>query len=405
MVAMHRAAKGRANTSPQVKGIGKIRRIALPIAMTVRSIAASLRGHSIALNVFIFTMSGDYHARVLGEALRRRGHSVTLHRDEDTGTVETLQFHADDAGTSACVEGSAWRVELSRVDVAWNRRSRLARAAPGVDPRDRSYCNQQLRFATGALRRLMPQAFWINPEAAARDCDSKPLQLQLAGRCGLRIPDTLVSNCPDAIRAFLDLHDRVIYKPLMGHVWREHDVTRSSYTARVSVRDLPPDQLVRAVPGIFQVQVEKQFEVRAQFFGDTSLAVRIESSQLSGGEFDWRPGQAAISSAEPIDVPPGVHAACRALMKAIGVVSGAFDFIVTPSGQWIFLEVNEGGQFLFLEQWAPQLPVVDAFCAFVEARRSDFKYRPPDDPLRFARLAANVPDESARSPAQAACIE
>ena len=29
---------------------------------------------------------------------------------------------------------------------------------------------------------------------------------------------------------------------------------------------------------------------------------------------------------------------------------GAFDFIVTPENEWIFLEVNPNGQWLWLEQ-------------------------------------------------------
>lgn len=36
-------------------------------------------------------------------------------------------------------------------------------------------------------------------------------------------------------------------------------------------------------------------------------------------------------------------------MRELGLVYGAFDFVITPDVEWIFLEVNPGGQFGFLE--------------------------------------------------------
>jgi hypothetical protein len=36
-------------------------------------------------------------------------------------------------------------------------------------------------------------------------------------------------------------------------------------------------------------------------------------------------------------------------MVDLGLVYGAFDFVIGPDGTWIFLEVNPGGQFRFVE--------------------------------------------------------
>ena len=38
-------------------------------------------------------------------------------------------------------------------------------------------------------------------------------------------------------------------------------------------------------------------------------------------------------------LPPDVEQACRRLMRNLGIVSGCFDFIVTPEGEHVFLEV------------------------------------------------------------------
>jgi biotin carboxylase len=45
---------------------------------------------------------------------------------------------------------------------------------------------------------------------------------------------------------------------------------------------------------------------------------------------------------------------------------GALDFLVTPEGEWVFLEVNPNGQWAFVEQ-ATGLPIAaaiaDALCS------------------------------------------
>jgi len=37
-------------------------------------------------------------------------------------------------------------------------------------------------------------------------------------------------------------------------------------------------------------------------------------------------------------------------MDSLGLVFGALDFVVTPDGQWIFLEINPNGQWFWIER-------------------------------------------------------
>lgn len=245
---------------------------------------------------------------------------------------------------------------------------------------------QQKRFSDAALRNLLRKTFWINPHDAARNADHKPKQLQLALRNGLRIPETLVSNRPEAIRRFLDAHPDAIHKPLVGACWEEDDKVLATYTARVRPEDLPPDPLLRAAPGIFQAKVKKQYEVRAQFFGTSCFALKIDPSRIEYGEMDWRLHQNGDMTDGSVVLPDAVHAACVRQLRSLGLVAGAFDFIVTPEDEWIYLEVNEAGQFIFVEQWCPELPVFDALCAFIESGDPDFAYRRPAQPMALETL-------------------
>ena len=344
--------------------------------------------------VFIYTMPDDWHAILAEAALKRRGHRVLRYFGTDFPERAEIEFSYGKDGDSLHLHTIDGSYALSEFDVVWNRRMLAPKVPPNVDPRDREYVSQQIRFADASLRSLLREAFWINPYDAARNADHKPKQLQLALRNGLKIPETLISNRPEAIRSFIARHPSVIHKPLIGAAWEENDKTMSTYTARVRPEDLPGDELLRAGPGIFQAQVKKQFEVRAQFFGASCFALKIDSSRIEYGEMDWRLHQNGDMTDGSVALPDDVYQACLKQMQSLGLVAGAFDFIVTPDDEWIYLEVNEAGQFIFVEQWCDELTVFDALCGFIQSGDAAFKYRQTSDAIRLAELIETVKPET-----------
>jgi hypothetical protein len=88
---------------------------------------------------------------------------------------------------------------------------------------------------------------------------------------------------------------------------------------------------------------------------------------------------------EVTEIPPSVRQRCVELMQELGIVFGCFDFIVTPRGDPVFLEVNQMGQFLFLEAYT-DLPILDAFAEFLLAGRPDFDWKLGSSSLRWAQV-------------------
>ncbi len=343
--------------------------------------------------VFIYTMPGDWHAILAEAALKQRGHRVLRYFGTDFPALADIEFEYSGSGESLQLHTIDGSYRLSEFDVVWNRRMTAPKLPTGIDPRDRDYVSLQLRFGDASLRSLLRDAFWINPYDAARNADHKPKQLQLALRNGLKIPETLISNRPEAIRRFIDAHPSVIHKPLVGSAWEEGDKTLSTYTARVRAEDLPNETLLRAAPGIFQVQVRKQFEVRAQFFGASYFALKIDSTRIEYGEMDWRLHQNGAMTDGSVTLPDAVYRACMKQLQSLGLVAGAFDFIVTPEDEWIYLEVNEAGQFIFVEQWHTEFTLFDALCDFIESGDAAFEYRQKPNAQRLADLIETVKPE------------
>ena len=343
--------------------------------------------------VFIYTMPGDWHAVLAEAALKQRGHRVLRYFGTDFPALADVEFEYGEGGESLRLHTIDGSYQLSDFDVVWNRRMTAPKLPSGIDPRDRDYVSLQLRFGDAAMRSLLREAFWINPYDAARNADHKPKQLQLALRNGLKIPETLVSNRPEAIRRFIDAHPSVIHKPLIGAAWEEDDKTLSTYTARVRAEDLPGEALLRAAPGIFQAQVPKQFEVRAQFFGASYFALKIDSTRIEYGEMDWRLHQNGAMTDGSVALPDAVYRACMKQLDSLGLVAGAFDFIVTPDDEWIYLEVNEAGQFIFVEQWHTEFTLFDALCDFIESADPAFRYQRKPGAQRLADLIETVDPE------------
>ncbi len=88
-------------------------------------------------------------------------------------------------------------------------------------------------------------------------------------------------------------------------------------------------------------------DVRLTVVNDRYFAVRIDAT-TDATEIDWRVDYDALHQT-PVDTPDPIRNAVRVLMRRLDLRFAALDFVVVPSGQWIFLEINPNGQWAWLE--------------------------------------------------------
>ena len=67
------------------------------------------------------------------------------------------------------------------------------------------------------------------------------------------------------------------------------------------------------------------------------------------GKIDWRQGYDYGLKQEIVEIPESIKQFCIAFLKEIHLNFGCFDFIVTPNNDYIFLECNPNGQWLWIE--------------------------------------------------------
>jgi glutathione synthase/RimK-type ligase-like ATP-grasp enzyme len=236
-------------------------------------------------------------------------------------------------------------------------------------------------FREGLLSSLAPDAFWVNPPGSAKQVRSKLRQHHEALRAGLRLPRSAYTNDPEVIRRFIRAHGQVIYKPLYPAIWEEAGERWGIYTTPITEGDLVADPLLQAVPGIYQEVVPKAYELRITAIGHHLFAAKIRSQETVKGKLDWRLAWDELI-VEPTELDQDIASRCLTLLKNLGLVFGCFDFIVTPEDDHIFLEVNQMGQFGFIER-ACGLPLIDAMSEFLLQGRADFQWHEDNVTVRL----------------------
>jgi glutathione synthase/RimK-type ligase-like ATP-grasp enzyme len=326
-------------------------------------------------------------------ALASRGHEAVLWYAADLPQTQTLQWELDGAEARVEVRGSS-RVD-GRFDAVWNRRPRGPVMPSDMHPGDRTFAAREWSSCiAGTWRTIGAGAFWVNPVDAAERAECKPLQLVEANRVGLKTPPTLISNDPDRIRAFVDAQDgETVYKPFDMGRWSDGTTIAGTSTSVVAPDAMDDDDALRLCPGIFQPRIAKDHELRVTFVGHRAFAARLESQRHDETRVDWRVG-AGLLDITPTSLPDGVEARCRALMDRLGIVFACFDFVVTPAGEHLFLELNQAGQFLWVERAEPRLLMLEAMVSMLAEGRPDYAWR-PQKPLRFADFCDYALDELA----------
>ncbi|MGH3832147.1 MAG: hypothetical protein ACRDRS_17155 [Pseudonocardiaceae bacterium] len=190
-------------------------------------------------------------------------------------------------------------------------------------------------------------ALWINHPARVAVAEYKPIQLHLATRCGLSTPRTLITNDKAAAIEFAEaVGGPVVCKTLSSLVLSEQGVPHMTYTTPVDARAIDSAALATTAH-LIQEWVPKQYDARVTMVGRHAFAVAIHASS-DQGRVDWRSDYGSLTYRR-IDPPSGVTAASARFLRRLGLTFGAFDFVITPHGEWVMLECNPAGQWLWLQ--------------------------------------------------------
>jgi glutathione synthase/RimK-type ligase-like ATP-grasp enzyme len=134
------------------------------------------------------------------------------------------------------------------------------------------------------------------------------------------------------------------------------------YTSRVREADLASAEALRHSPMVFQELIPKAYELRVAFVAGETFPAALDASGTSRGQTDWRRVAPEECHWRKAQLPSEVASGLSVLMTELGLVFGAVDLSCTPAGEYVFLEVNPGGEWGMLERDLG-LPISEAIAA------------------------------------------
>lgn len=304
------------------------------------------------MNILVLAPENDCHAPDVITELKNRGHRVTNISGDNFPRQDQMSIHLDNTGEALTLRRQDQAINLLDADTVWRRRGEFASIDfEALHADDRHFAREEAQTAADGFRDIaaLNGARWVNPRHAAKRINNKPYQLALARRAGLSIPETLISNDAADIKAFHTAHHaKVIYKPLTPALFKEDGKEMVSFVNIVPQDVVENGDLLKLSPGIYQPFMDKVFELRVNVFGDQILATRIDNQHIDGAQVDWR-SKVHLTPLSEFNLPEWLQTAILKFMREADLVFGALDFIVTRQGEFVFLEVNEMGQFLWLD--------------------------------------------------------
>lgn len=302
--------------------------------------------------ILILTGRDDLTADAVVEELANRGEEVVRFDTADFPTASRLAVSLTGNGWAGLLAGSR-KVRLESVKSVWWRRPHEFRTPDDWPGPARALAISEARSGLLGVLGSLPVR-WINHPAADAAANYKPRQLAVAARVGLDVPRSVITSDPDYAREFIG-DDRAVYKGLGGGVLGPGGQRQFLPVVLVSAEQM--DDGVTGTAHLFQERIPKAFEVRLTVVGDRMFPVAIHAGSEEA-QLDWRTDYRSLTY-EPVDIPPDVATGVGRLMAELGLYFGALDFAVTPSGRWVFFEVNPNGQWHWLAVKAG-IPLVEA---------------------------------------------
>jgi len=300
------------------------------------------------VKVLILTHENDPHANAVYSSLERRGVPFFRVDTEKLTTDYEITFHSKSG--LYIISGKNEEVTIDEEWNIWNRRV----MDPEI-PKDVPKNLEEIVF-TETKRTWQGLLFAhrgkvVNRPQAEFAANNKIDQLLFARGHpkSVQIPDTLLTNNPGALRRFYREHDQICHKLQRAALVKEGEEYLITYNNLVTSRNMQHADLIRRNPSLFQVYIPKEYELRITALKGKNIAIAIFSQDSEQSKVDFRRYDFDNVRYELINLPPQVDHFCTSLLAHYGLNFGEIDMIRTPQGEYVFLELNPNGQWLWLE--------------------------------------------------------
>lgn len=296
---------------------------------------------------------------MVGEALMDSGVKVFIRTPQELLEESMLSIAQEKDNNNSNI--NFMNFNIHDLQVIWLRRPRYffsRNNAIGIS--EHIKWNQETLFLGIIYKLLEVGKYVIHNYLQNAFVKNKYFQLVHAKRLGFRIPGTYYICNKNLLNTLKNKNSgqNWLIKPATELVFEDENKILRYGSASVLMCDIQ-DEI--DIPLLVQNKIIIKKEIKCVYINRQIFAVEIS---VSYDYEDLNDVPYADRTYKAIEVPSDIKEKCISLCEQLGLVLVTIDFIINQEGEWVFIEMNENGQFLFVEELCPELPILHTTVKF-----------------------------------------
>lgn len=314
--------------------------------------------------ILVITDKCDVHADFVTIELRKLGGDIVRMNTQDMGCNSDftlgkldlaepwhLKFHFKDSDKT---------VTSDSFDTIWYRKPEQVEPDPNItEEHAQIFVKEEYSYFLRSFYNLYSNKTWVNPFWNLRQSSQKLPNLELAVKLGLKVPKTLVTNNPEVAREFGEnCQWNVLVKTFhfSGFVVNQTEAWHCFAKHIDKEQFLQFAKTISFAPTFLQQYIDKSIELRVTIIGEEVFTAAIHSQEIEKTKSDWRAIDSYQIKHTVYDLPVEIAQKLLAFNRHYSLVFSTFDLILTPEGEYYFLECNPNGQWYWIEELT-QMPM------------------------------------------------
>ena len=300
--------------------------------------------------ILILTNINDPHADAVIKKIKNKDDVFRVNTDFILSNFQYEFFIDNKLNFSIFTNPNGDVINFDEISCVYYRRPEK----PSTDQQD-SFIKVSVDEAWHGMYHLLFNSFdkpWLGHPHKDKFASSRVVQLNLAKKIGWRIPPTIISKNADEVRNFANKHKELALKPLgekgvfLSEEWIPY------FTSKLSYQELEGklDEEISLTYNYLQAYIPKKNEWRITVIGEDVFPCIIHSQEYEDSKIDWRTVNYDSILHEKGEISKEFKNQLVQYLKHLNIPFGAFDFILTPENEFVFLECNPNGQWLWIEE-------------------------------------------------------
>lgn len=322
--------------------------------------------------ILVITAKSDIHCHFVGLEIKKQGGDILRINTEDFAFNSlfstTNAKKVENWNFSLYMKDSEITFDRESFNTIWYRKPDPVVAHHSFqESAAKTFVEREYTAFLNAFYNLNLDKYWVNDYWKNRMASSKLCNLEVASQLGLQVPQTIVTNDKSQLQIFCEnLNWNVIVKSFFTEGFMTND---GKYWMNYAKRVKQPDferfaNTIEYAPVLMQEYVEKDLELRVTMIGEQIFTAAIHSQEHEKSSQDFRAIDPFELKHTVFNLSKEIEQKLLAFNKHYGLNFSTFDLVLTPKGDYYFLECNPNGQWYWIEELT-QMPMAKTMADFL----------------------------------------